>query len=138
MNLKIVEPLNLLFKDEVRRVGKAMGIDDALLGRHPFPGPGLAIRILGDITAEKVALLQEVDHIFIQGLKDSNLYDQVWQAGVMLLPVNSVGVMGRITSYNVCYTKLLRTIISKPIFKHLVLFVNVSSIKNDFINKKLF
>ncbi|WP_439185011.1 glutamine-hydrolyzing GMP synthase [Carboxylicivirga taeanensis] len=99
MNLKVVEPLNLLFKDEVRRVGRAMGIDDSLLGRHPFPGPGLAIRILGDITAEKVALLQEVDHIFIQGLKDSNLYDQVWQAGAMLLPVQSVGVMGDERTY---------------------------------------
>ena len=99
MNLKVVEPLNLLFKDEVRRVGRAMGIDDALLGRHPFPGPGLAIRILGDITAEKVALLQEVDHIFIQGLKDNKLYDQVWQAGVMLLPVQSVGVMGDERTY---------------------------------------
>ncbi|TRX70674.1 glutamine-hydrolyzing GMP synthase [Carboxylicivirga sp. M1479] len=99
MNLKIVEPLNLLFKDEVRRVGRAMGIDENLLGRHPFPGPGLAIRILGDITAEKVTLLQEVDHIFIQGLKDSNLYDQVWQAGAMLLPVQSVGVMGDERTY---------------------------------------
>jgi len=99
MNLKVVEPLNLLFKDEVRRVGRAMGIADSLLGRHPFPGPGLAIRILGDITAEKVALLQEVDHIFIQGLKDNNLYDQVWQAGVMLLPVQSVGVMGDERTY---------------------------------------
>ncbi len=99
MNLKVVEPLNLLFKDEVRRVGRAMGIDENLLGRHPFPGPGLAIRILGDITAEKVTLLQEVDHIFIQGLKDNNLYDQVWQAGVMLLPVQSVGVMGDERTY---------------------------------------
>ncbi|WP_430809612.1 MULTISPECIES: glutamine-hydrolyzing GMP synthase [unclassified Carboxylicivirga] len=99
MDLKIVEPLKLLFKDEVRRVGRAMGIDENLLGRHPFPGPGLAIRILGDITAEKVALLQEVDHIFIQGLKDNNLYDQVWQAGAMLLPVQSVGVMGDERTY---------------------------------------
>ncbi len=99
MNLKVVEPLNLLFKDEVRRVGKAMDIAPSLLGRHPFPGPGLAIRILGDITAEKVALLQEVDHIFIQGLKDHHLYDQVWQAGAMLLPVQSVGVMGDERTY---------------------------------------
>lgn len=99
MNLKVVEPLNLLFKDEVRRVGKAMDIAPSLLGRHPFPGPGLAIRILGDITAEKVTLLQEVDHIFIQGLKDNHLYDQVWQAGAMLLPVQSVGVMGDERTY---------------------------------------
>ncbi len=99
MDLKVVEPLNLLFKDEVRRVGKAMGISPALLGRHPFPGPGLAIRILGDITEEKVQILQEVDHIFIQGLKDSELYDDVWQAGAMLLPVQSVGVMGDERTY---------------------------------------
>ena len=90
---------NLLFKDEVRRVGKALGISPALLGRHPFPGPGLAIRILGDITQEKINILQEVDHIFIQGLKDSELYDDVWQAGAILLPVQSVGVMGDERTY---------------------------------------
>jgi len=99
MKLKIVEPLNTLFKDEVRRVGKAMGLSQDLLGRHPFPGPGLAIRILGDITPEKVAILQEVDHVFIQGLKDHGLYDEVWQAGAMLLPVQSVGVMGDERTY---------------------------------------
>ena len=99
MKLKIVEPLRMIFKDEVRRAGKSMGIDPELLGRHPFPGPGLGIRILGDITAEKVAMLQEVDHIFIQGLKDHGLYDAVWQAGAMLLPVQSVGVMGDERTY---------------------------------------
>ena len=99
MKLKIVEPLNTLFKDEVRRAGKAMGLSHDLLGRHPFPGPGLAIRILGDITPEKVAILQEVDHVFIQGLKDHGLYDDVWQAGAMLLPVQSVGVMGDERTY---------------------------------------
>jgi GMP synthase (glutamine-hydrolysing) len=99
MNLKVVEPLCLLFKDEVRRVGKALHIAPAILGRHPFPGPGLAIRILGDITAEKVALLQEVDHIFISSLKKSGLYDSVWQAGAILLPVQSVGVMGDERTY---------------------------------------
>jgi GMP synthase (glutamine-hydrolysing) len=99
MKLKIAEPLKMLFKDEVRRVGRSMGIDDELLGRHPFPGPGLGIRILGDITAEKVRMLQEVDAIFIQGLKDDGLYDGVWQAGAMLLPVNSVGVMGDERTY---------------------------------------
>jgi len=99
MKLKIVEPLKMLFKDEVRRVGRSMGIDDELLGRHPFPGPGLGIRILGDITAEKVRMLQEVDAIFIQGLKGDGLYDGVWQAGAMLLPVNSVGVMGDERTY---------------------------------------
>ena len=99
MNLKVVEPLNTLFKDEVRLVGKTMGLDPNILGRHPFPGPGFGIRILGDITAEKVRILQEVDHIFIKGLRDKNLYDQVWQAGAMLLPVQSVGVMGDERTY---------------------------------------
>jgi GMP synthase (glutamine-hydrolysing) len=99
MKLKIVEPLKALFKDEVRRVGRAMDISAELLGRHPFPGPGLGIRILGDITAEKVRILQEVDYIFIKGLKDSGLYDQVWQAGSMLLPIQSVGVMGDERTY---------------------------------------
>ena len=99
MKLKIVEPLRMLFKDEVRRVGKSLGIDGELLGRHPFPGPGLAIRILGDVTEEKVRILQEVDAIFINGLKKWKLYDDVWQAGAMLLPVNSVGVMGDERTY---------------------------------------
>lgn len=99
MNLKIVEPLNLLFKDEVRRVGKSLNINPDLLGRHPFPGPGLGIRILSDITAEKVSVLQEADHIFISSLKEDGLYDEVWQAGVMLLPVQSVGVMGDERTY---------------------------------------
>ena len=97
--LKIVEPLNTLFKDEVRRVGRALGLSQDLLGRHPFPGPGLAIRILGDITPEKVAILQDVDHIFIMRLKDYGLYDDVWQAGAMLLPIQSVGVMGDERTY---------------------------------------
>lgn len=99
MKLKIVEPLRMLFKDEVRRVGASMGLEPELLGRHPFPGPGLSIRILGDITPEKVRILQEVDYIFIQGLKEHGLYDQVWQAGAILLPVNSVGVMGDERTY---------------------------------------
>jgi GMP synthase (glutamine-hydrolysing) len=99
MKLKIVEPLRMLFKDEVRRVGKTLGIDAELLGRHPFPGPGLAIRILGDITQEKVDILQEVDAIFINGLKEHGLYDKVWQAGAILLPINSVGVMGDERTY---------------------------------------
>ena len=99
MKLKIVEPLRMLFKDEVRRVGATLGIDAELLGRHPFPGPGLSIRILGDITPEKVRILQEVDAIFIDGLKSHGLYDKVWQAGAILLPVNSVGVMGDERTY---------------------------------------
>ena len=99
MKMKVVEPLNTLFKDEVRLVGKTLEIDPIILGRHPFPGPGLGIRILSDITAEKVRILQEVDHIFIQGLRNNNLYDEVWQAGAMLLPVQSVGVMGDERTY---------------------------------------
>lgn len=99
MKLKIVEPLRSLFKDEVRRVGKELGLKKELLGRHPFPGPGLAIRILGGVTEEKVKILQEVDNIFIEGLKSSNLYDKVWQAGAILLPIQSVGVMGDERTY---------------------------------------
>ena len=99
MKLSVVEPLRSLFKDEVRRVGRALGIDPALIGRHPFPGPGLAIRILGDITPEKVDLLQNVDAIFIDGLKSAGLYDTVWQAGAILLPIQSVGVMGDERTY---------------------------------------
>ncbi len=99
MNLKIVEPLKMLFKDGVRRVGDSLGIPPNILGRHPFPGPGLGIRILGDITVDKVEILQEVDHIFIEGLKNEGLYDQVWQAGAMLLPIQSVGVMGDERTY---------------------------------------
>lgn len=102
MKLSVVEPLRMLFKDEVRRVGASMDMDPLLLGRHPFPGPGLAIRILGDITREKVSILQEVDAIFIQGLKEAGLYDHVWQAGAILLPVNSVGVMGDERTYEKC------------------------------------
>ncbi|TAG56079.1 MAG: glutamine-hydrolyzing GMP synthase [Cytophagales bacterium] len=99
MKLKIVEPLRMLFKDEVRLVGKELKLDDNILHRHPFPGPGLAIRILGDITAEKVQILQDVDAIFINGLKSSGLYDKVWQAGAIYLPVQSVGVMGDERTY---------------------------------------
>lgn len=99
MHLKVVEPLNLLFKDEVRRVGRALKIDDVILNRHPFPGPGLAIRILGEVTADKVTLLQEVDNIYVEGLKEQGLYNEVWQAAAILLPVQSVGVMGDERTY---------------------------------------
>ncbi|WP_296314773.1 glutamine-hydrolyzing GMP synthase [Winogradskyella sp. UBA3174] len=102
MKLKIVEPLRTLFKDEVRRVGASMDMEKELLGRHPFPGPGLAIRILGDLTEEKVRILQEVDAVFINNLRSWNLYDKVWQAGAILLPVNSVGVMGDERTYEKC------------------------------------
>lgn len=99
MNMKVVEPLHLLFKDEVRRVGKALGLPESLIQRHPFPGPGLGVRILGEITPEKVRILQEADAIFMDGLKTENLYDQIWQAGTILLPVQSVGVMGDERTY---------------------------------------
>lgn len=99
MKLKVVEPLKLLFKDEVRRIGRSLNIDESILGRHPFPGPGLGIRILGDVTPEKVAILQEVDHIFITSLKEDGLYNDVWQAGAIFLPIQSVGVMGDERTY---------------------------------------
>jgi GMP synthase (glutamine-hydrolysing) len=99
MKLQVVEPLRLLFKDEVRRVGRALNIDPLILGRHPFPGPGLGIRILGEITPEKVSILQEVDAIWVSSLKAHQLYDEVWQAGAILLPVQSVGVMGDERTY---------------------------------------
>jgi GMP synthase (glutamine-hydrolysing) len=99
MKMKVVEPLNTLFKDEVRQVGNTLGIDPLILGRHPFPGPGLGIRILGEITPEKVQVLQDADDIFISGLRKHNLYEKVWQAGTILLPVYSVGVMGDERTY---------------------------------------
>jgi GMP synthase (glutamine-hydrolysing) len=99
MHLKVVEPLRSLFKDEVRRVGKAIGLPDTLLNRHPFPGPGLGIRILGEVSKEKVELLQQADYIYISKLKESGWYDKVWQAGSILLPVYSVGVMGDERTY---------------------------------------
>ena len=99
MKLKIIEPLKSLFKDEVRRVGASLELPEIILNRHPFPGPGLGIRILGEVNEEKVRILQDVDYIFIEGLKNSNLYDDVWQAGAILLPVQSVGVMGDERTY---------------------------------------
>ncbi|MDR0711230.1 MAG: glutamine-hydrolyzing GMP synthase [Prevotellaceae bacterium] len=110
MHLKVVEPLRLLFKDEVRHVGRELGLDEALITRHPFPGPGLGVRILGDVTPEKVRVLQEADHIFIQGLRDEDLYHKVWQAGAILLPVQSVGVMGDERTYENAIT--LRAVLS--------------------------
>lgn len=110
MHLELVEPLRYLFKDEVRRVGHELGIPAELLNRHPFPGPGLAIRILGEITPDKVQLLQEADYRYIKGLKEHKLYEQVWQAGAILLPVKSVGVMGDERTYE--YTLALRAVTS--------------------------
>lgn len=110
MNLQLTEPLRLLFKDEVRRVGKALGLNNDFLGRHPFPGPGLGIRILGEVTPEKIRMLQEADAIFINGLREWGLYDKVWQAAVILLPVNSVGIMGDERTYE--NTIVLRAVTS--------------------------
>ncbi len=136
MNLKICEPLKWLFKDEVRRVGRALNMPENLINRHPFPGPGLAVRILGDITREKVAILQEADEIFIQGLHDSGLYDKVWQAGVILLPVQSVGVMGDERTYERAVA--LRAVTSVDAmtadWAHLP-YEFLGKVSNDIINK---
>ena len=134
MNLKLVEPLRLLFKDEVRRVGRELGISEKLIGRHPFPGPGLAVRILGDITPEKVHILQEADHIFIQGLIDNDLYNKVWQAGVVLLPVQSV--MGDERTYEraVALRAVLSTDGMTADWAHLP-YEFLAKVSNDIINK---
>lgn len=136
MNLSLVEPLRLLFKDEVRRVGAELGIPKELIGRHPFPGPGLGVRILGDVTPEKVHILQEADHIFIKGLKDNGLYDQVWQAGVILLPIKSVGVMGDERTYENAVA--LRAVISTDgmtaDWSHLP-YDFLAKVSNEIINK---
>ncbi len=136
MKLKIVEPLRSLFKDEVRRVGRSMNMPQELLGRHPFPGPGLGIRILGDVTAEKVRILQEVDHIFISGLKREGLYDQVWQAGSILLPVQSVGVMGDERTYEnaVALRAVTSTDGMTADWSHLP-YEFLAKVSNDIINK---
>jgi GMP synthase (glutamine-hydrolysing) len=110
LHLELVEPLRFLFKDEVRKVGRELGIPSHLIDRHPFPGPGLAIRILGEVNEEKVSLLQRADHIYTTALRESGLYAEVWQAGTILLPVNSVGVMGDERTYE--YTVALRAVTS--------------------------
>jgi len=136
MNLKIVEPLRSLFKDEVRKVGKALGLSPHILNRHPFPGPGLAIRILGDITADKVTMLQDADSIFIENLKSSGEYENVWQAGAIFLPVRSVGVMGDERSYE--HVICLRAVTSHDgmtaDFSHLP-HALLGKISNEIINK---
>lgn len=136
MNLKIVEPLRLLFKDEVRRIGRAMHVPEEILSRHPFPGPGLGIRILGEVTAEKVAVLQAADKIFMDALKEWGLYDKVWQAGVILLPVQSVGVMGDERTYENCVA--LRAVASTDgmtaDWVHLP-YEFLAKVSNDIINK---
>lgn len=136
MNLQLCEPLKWLFKDEVRRVGRQMGMPEHLITRHPFPGPGLAVRILGDITPEKVRVLQDADDIFIQGLRDWGLYDQVWQAGVILLPVKSVGVMGDERTYEraVALRAVTSTDAMTADWAHLP-YDFMARVSNDIINK---
>jgi len=135
MNLGLVEPLRFLFKDEVRRVGRELGIPGEMLQRHPFPGPGLAIRILGEVTEEKVHLLQAADHLYTQALRAHQLYDSVWQAGAILLPVKSVGVMGDERTYE--YTVALRAVTSvdgmTADWAHLP-YPFLADISNDIIN----
>lgn len=136
MHMELVEPLRFLFKDEVRRVGREMGIDPIFLERHPFPGPGLGIRILGAVSAEKAKLLQEADAIYVQMLKDTGLYNEVWQAGAILLPVQSVGVMGDERTYE--YTVALRAVTSvdgmTADWAHLP-YDFLAKVSNDIINK---
>lgn len=136
MKLKIVEPLRLLFKDEVRRIGRELNVPSNILERHPFPGPGLGIRILGEVTPEKVAILQAADKIFIDSLKEAGLYNDVWQAGVMLLPVQSVGVMGDERTYESCVA--LRAVSSTDgmtaDWVHLP-YEFLAKVSNDIINK---
>lgn len=136
MNLKLCEPLQWLFKDEVRAVGRALGMPEHLITRHPFPGPGLAVRILGAITREKVRILQEADDIFIQGLRDWNLYDSVWQAGVIMLPVQSVGVMGDERTYEsaVALRAVTSTDAMTADWAHLP-YEFLAKVSNDIINK---
>ena len=135
MHLELVEPLRYLFKDEVRRVGAELGIPDELLQRHPFPGPGLAIRILGEVTEEKVKLLQEADSVYTKALKDHHLYSSVWQAGAILLPVKSVGVMGDERTYE--FTVALRAVTSvdgmTADWAHLP-YTFLADVSNDIIN----
>jgi GMP synthase (glutamine-hydrolysing) len=136
MNLRLVEPLRLLFKDEVRRVGKELGLKPVILNRHPFPGPGLAIRVLGEITPEKISLLQEADYIFTEKLRNAGLYHEIWQSGVMLLPVKSVGVMGDERTYE--YTVALRAVHSTDgmtaDWAHLP-YDFLADVSNEIINK---
>ena len=136
MNLKLCEPLQWLCKDEVRKVGRELGMPEHLITRHPFPGPGLAVRILGDITPEKVRILQDADDIFIQGLRDWNLYDQVWQAGVILLPIKSVGVMGDERTYEraVALRAVTSTDAMTADWAHLP-YEFMAKVSNDIINK---
>ena len=136
MKLKLCEPLRLLFKDEVRAVGRALGMPQHLIDRHPFPGPGLAVRILGEVTREKVNVLQQADHIFISGLRKNDLYNKVWQAGAILLPVQSVGVMGDERTYEnaVALRAVTSTDAMTADWAHLP-YEFLAQVSNDIINK---
>jgi GMP synthase (glutamine-hydrolysing) len=136
MNLKVVEPLRLLFKDEVRKVGDALGIPKSLIQRHPFPGPGLGVRILGEITPEKVHILQEADHIFISGLQEHGLYNKVWQAGAILLPVQSVGITNDERTYeNAVVLRAVSSINAMTADWVQLPYEFLSEISNEIINK---
>ncbi len=136
MHLKVIEPLRLLFKDEVRKVGHELDLSPTILNRHPFPGPGLAIRILGEVSHEKVAILQEVDHIFIEGLKSADLYDKVWQAGAILLPVRSVGITGHERTYeNVVALRAVQSVDGMTAECVNLPFDFLTSISNEIIKK---
>ncbi len=136
MKLKVVEPLKTLFKDEVRRVGKTLGLEAFILGRHPFPGPGLGIRIIGEVTAERIAILQEADHIYIQNLREAGLYDQIWQAGAIFLPVRSVGVMGDERTYeNVIALRAVESVDGMTADWCHLPYPVLAKISNDIINK---
>jgi len=128
MNLKLIEPLKELFKDEVRKLGNSAGLEKNIINRHPFPGPGLAIRIAGQITPEKVKILQEADHIFINELVKNNLYDKIWQAYAALLPIKTVGVMGDSRTYE--YICLLRAVTSED-----GMTANYFNFSKDFLDK---
>ena len=136
MKLKVVEPLKTLFKDEVRRVGNTLGLESFILGRHPFPGPGLGIRIIGEVTAERIAILQEADHIYIQNLRDAGLYDQIWQAGAIFLPVRSVGVMGDERTYeNVIALRAVESVDGMTADWCHLPYPVLAKISNEIINK---
>ena len=135
MKLKLIEPLNELFKDEVRKLGKSLGLDTSILKKHPFPGPGLAIRIVGKITEKKVKILQDADEIFIKSLMKNNLYDNIWQAYAALLPIKTVGVMGDTRTFE--YTCVLRAVTSEDgmtAAKYNFNNVYLSQISNEIIN----
>jgi len=136
MDLKLCEPLRLLFKDEVRKVGIELGMMHQFIKRHPFPGPGLAVRILGEVIPEKVQILQEADDIFIKNLKEWNLYDKVWQAGAILLPIQSVGVMGDERTYeNVVALRAVTSTDAMTADWAQLPYEFLSKVSNDIINK---